>query len=201
MKKQVVAVKKVTIGGAATVQTSPALTNAGGVSVKVIVRCRPFIEREIRNGEDRHAAVEIDKDLRQVSLLKDSKHDKQVKEQYKTFRFDEIFDETSKQQEVYASAAFQLVEDSFKGYNGTVFAYGQTGCGKTHTMVGNLQVGEMKGIMPNVFDHVFNIVNTSIARRQSEGLSHDLQVLIRCQFVEIYNEEIHDLLCKFLLRR
>lgn len=63
-------------------------------------------------------------------------------------------------------------------------------------MVGNLQNGEMKGIMPNVFDHVFNIVNTSMARRQSEGHQNDLQVLIRCQFVEIYNEEIHDLLCK-----
>ena len=44
--------------------------------------------------------------------------------QYKTFRFDEVFDQTSKQQEVYASAAFSVVEDSFKGYNGTVFAYG-----------------------------------------------------------------------------
>ena len=76
---------------------------------------------------------------------------------------------------MYASAAFQVVEDSFKGYNGTVFAYGQTGCGKTHTMVGNLsQGGDLKGIMPNVFDHVFNIVNTSMARRQSEGLSTEL---------------------------
>lgn len=65
-------------------------------------------------------------------------------------------------------------------------------------MVGNLQVGDMKGIMPNVFDHVFNIVNTAMARRQSEGQSNELQVLIRCQFVEIYNEEIRDLLSKSL---
>lgn len=65
-------------------------------------------------------------------------------------------------------------------------------------MVGNLTQGDMKGIMPNVFDHVFNIVNTSMVRRQSEGLSNELQVLIRCQFVEIYNEDIRDLLCKYL---
>ena len=63
-------------------------------------------------------------------------------------------------------------------------------------MVGNLQQGDMKGIMPNVFDHVFNIVNMSMARQQQEGTSNELQVLIRCQFVEIYNEEIRDLLCK-----
>ena len=63
-------------------------------------------------------------------------------------------------------------------------------------MVGNLHQGDMKGIMPNVFDHVFNIVNTSMVRQQSEGHSDELQVLIRCQFVEIYNEEIRDLLCK-----
>lgn len=71
-----------------------------------------------------------------MSLLRVTSN--QPEGQYKTFRFDEVFDASSKQQEVYASAAFQLVEDSFKGYNGTVFAYGQTGCGKTHTMVGNL---------------------------------------------------------------
>jgi kinesin family protein 3/17 len=47
-----------------------------------------------------------------------------------------VFDSTSTQQQIYSEAAFQLVEDSFSGYNGTVFAYGQTGCGKTYTMVG-----------------------------------------------------------------
>lgn len=76
--------------------------------------------------------------------------------QYKSFRFDEVFDEFSTQSEIYSEAAFSVVEDAFKGYNGTVFAYGQTGCGKTHTMIGSLSAaGEQKGIMPNVFDHVF----------------------------------------------
>ena len=67
-------------------------------------------------------------------------------------------------------------------------------------MVGNLHTGtgDAKGIMPNVFDHVFNIVNTSLVRHKNEGRdANDLQVLIRCQFVEIYNEEIRDLLCKY----
>jgi len=56
---------------------------------------------------------------------------------------------------VYSEAAFSVVENSFTGYNGTVFAYGQTGCGKTFTMVGSNQNALDRGIMPNVFDHVF----------------------------------------------
>lgn len=67
---------------------------------------------------------------------------------------------------MYNEAAFSVVEGSFSGYNGTVFAYGQTGCGKTYTMVGahGSAIAE-RGIMPNVFDHVFQIVN---AKKRSE---------------------------------
>jgi type II secretory ATPase GspE/PulE/Tfp pilus assembly ATPase PilB-like protein len=56
---------------------------------------------------------------------------------------------------VYSESAFSVVESCFTGYNGTVFAYGQTGTGKTFTMIGNLQSIKDRGIMPNVFDHVF----------------------------------------------
>jgi len=81
--------------------------------------------------------------------------------EYKTFRYDAVFNELSSQQDVYSEAAFSVVEGSFTGYNGTVFAYGQTGCGKTYTMVGaNSNVVSERGIMPNVFDHVFQIVNS-----------------------------------------
>lgn len=60
--------------------------------------------------------------------------------------------------------------------------------------------------MPNVFDHVFNIVNTALRNSRqieangipAEDQTNSMQVLIRCQFVEIYNEDIRDLLCKFI---
>jgi hypothetical protein len=74
--------------------------------------------------------VQIDKPTRQVSLLKPNESGnishRQVAnlDQYKTFRFDEVFDPNSTQEQVYSEAAFTLVEDSFQGYNGTVFAYG-----------------------------------------------------------------------------
>ena len=52
------------------------------------------------------------------------------------FTYDQVFDVDSVQQSVYDECAFGLVESVLKGYNGTIFAYGQTGCGKTHTMMG-----------------------------------------------------------------
>lgn len=85
--------------------------------MKVIVRCRPFLSSEIRLGEK--SCLTIDKDTNQVSLLRD-RHTKE----YKSFRFDGVFDEYSSQQDVYSEAAFTVVEKAFTGYNGTVFAYG-----------------------------------------------------------------------------
>ncbi len=72
-----------------------------------------------------------------------------------------------------------------EGYNGTIFAYGQTGTGKTFTMEG-AESEEMKGIIPRTIDWIFNrIKNYS-----------DRQFLVRASFVEIYNEEVRDLLNK-----
>jgi kinesin family member 17 len=54
----------------------------------------------------------------------------------RSFTFDVVYGEDSQQQAVYDECAFSLVESVLEGYNGTMFAYGQTGCGKTHTMMG-----------------------------------------------------------------
>ena len=62
-------------------------------------------------------------------------------------------------------------------------------------MVGG-QTPDEKGIMPQVFDHVFHLVNITNFKAQDEGHKGPMKVLIRCSFVEIYNEEIRDLLCK-----
>jgi len=69
----------------------------------------------------------------------------------KTFAYDAVYDTDSLQQTVYDESAFPLVESVIEGYNGTIFAYGQTGCGKTHTMLGKPEVAELRGIIPNCF--------------------------------------------------
>ncbi|VDM75840.1 unnamed protein product [Strongylus vulgaris] len=88
---------------------------------------------------------------------------------------------------VYNVAARPIVENVLKGYNGTIFAYGQTGTGKTFTMTGDLERAESQGIIPNSFAHIFD----HIAKCQQ-----DKTFLVRVSYLEIYNEELRDLLAK-----
>ena len=71
-------------------------------------------------------------------------------------------------------------------YNGTIFAYGQTGTGKTFTMEGDRSVAELKGIIPNSFAHIFG----HIAKAED-----NLNFLVRVSYLEIYNEEVIHLAC------
>ena len=82
-------------------------------SVKVIVRCRPLIGQELKN--KCRNIVTVDKGMQQISIL-----DPQDDDAYnqKTFRFDEVFDINSGQQQVYDEAAFQIIEAASEGYNG-----------------------------------------------------------------------------------
>lgn len=100
----------------------------------------------------------------------------------KTFAYDAVYDIDSLQQTVYDESGFPLVESVIEGYNGTIFAYGQTGCGKTHTMAGT---ESNPGIIPNCFKHIFGYIDSN-----NDGM----KFLVRCSYLEIYNEEIHDLL-------
>ena len=59
------------------------------------------------------------------------------------------------QETIYTEAASPIIGNVLEGYNGTVFAYGQTGTGKTHTMMGVPDVPDLKGIMPRAFEDIF----------------------------------------------
>nr|prf kinesin-related protein [Strongylocentrotus purpuratus] len=91
-----------------------------------------------------------------------------------------------KQIDLYDETFRSLVESVLQGFNGTIFAYGQTGTGKTFTMEGVRSNPELRGVIPNSFEHIF----THIARTQSQ------QFLVRASYLEIYQEEIRDLLAK-----
>ncbi len=77
----------------------------------------------------------------------------------KAFTYDSVYDWTSTQRQVYDETAFPLVESVIEGFNGTIFAYGQTGCGKTHTMVGLKDDPNERGIIPNAFEHIFGFID------------------------------------------
>jgi kinesin family protein 3/17 len=93
---------------------------------------------------------------------------------------------SSKQIDLYYETFRELVDSVLAGFNGTIFAYGQTGTGKTHTMEGVKDVPELKGVIPNAIDHIFRHIVQS----------KNQQYLVRASYLEIYQEEIRDLLDK-----
>ena len=103
-----------------------------------------------------------------------------------SYTFDGTYDENTQQKFFYEDCCFQLVENVLEGFNGTVFAYGQTGCGKSWTMQGPADTSdpELKGVIPNSFSHIFDTVKAST----------EVEYLIHVSYLEIYNEEIKDLL-------
>lgn len=105
---------------------------------------------------------------------------KRVKDQ--TFGFDRIFDENVTQAEVYEATTRPLLDNVFDGYNATVFAYGATGCGKTHTITGTVQ---QPGIIFMTMQELFE----RIAECGEEKVTE-----ISLSYLEIYNETIRDLL-------
>lgn len=115
-------------------------------TVKVVVRVRPLFGKEIE--EKRQVACTVDEDSCEVSLKdpKGGEHDLPRK-----FTFDACFPATVTQRRVYDRTAASIVESVMEGFNGTIFAYGQTGAGKTHTMEGKADPPEMRGLMPNAF--------------------------------------------------
>ncbi len=81
-----------------------------------------------------------------------------VEEAPKQWTFDLVFDWNNTQSEIYISSAAPIIENILEGYNGTIFAYGQTGTGKTHTMTG--LDGEERGIMPRAFEDIFKSIDS-----------------------------------------
>ena len=87
---------------------------------------------------------------------------------------------------IYEDLAFPLIESVLEGYNGTIFAYGQTGCGKSFTMEGIPDPPEHRGLTPRSFEHIF----------QEVAVRENTKFLVRVSYLEIYNENVRDLLGK-----
>ncbi|KAM9355201.1 kinesin-like protein KIF3C [Pholidichthys leucotaenia] len=155
--------------------------NKSSESVKVVVRCRPLTRKEDSNGPS-GGIVQMDLKLGQV-ILRNPRAPQS--EPQKTFTFDAVYDANSKQRDLYDESVRPLIDSVLAGFNGTIFAYGQTGTGKTYTMQGAWRDPEKRGVIPNAFDHIF----THISRSQS-----DKQYLVQASYLEIYREEIRDLL-------
>ncbi|KAM3179400.1 hypothetical protein ACTXT7_000704 [Hymenolepis weldensis] len=151
-------------------------------NVQVCVRCRPLIEIEKKNTCS--VIVEVDEISATVNI-KQSNAGNDVP--LKSFVFDFAFGSESKQSDIYDRTARPVVNRIFEGYNATIFAYGQTGTGKTFNMDGDRSVPDLRGVIPNSFAHIFG----NIAKADWKSA-----FLVRVSYLEVYDEEIRDLLAK-----
>ncbi|KAI3746631.1 hypothetical protein L6452_09069 [Arctium lappa] len=111
------------------------------------------------------------------------------------FTFDHVADEHVSQEMLFKVAGVPMVENCMGGYNSCMFAYGQTGSGKTHTMLGDIDGGSRRhsvnsGMTPRVFEYLFTRIQKDREARREEKI----QYTCKCSFLEIYNEQILDLL-------
>ncbi|XP_023493371.1 centromere-associated protein E isoform X3 [Equus przewalskii] len=139
-------------------------------AVAVCVRLRPLNSREEALGEDT-----------QVYWKTDNNAIYQV-DGSKSFNFDRVFDSDESTKNVYEEIAVPIIDSAIQGYNGTVFAYGQTASGKTYTMMGSK---DYLGVIPRAIHDIFQKIKKF----------PDREFLLRVSYMEIYNETITDLLC------
>ncbi|XP_026745932.1 centromere-associated protein E-like isoform X2 [Trichoplusia ni] len=142
-------------------------------NIKVVVKVRPLISREIEDKLSYQWQVKNNK-LTQL--------DHNGKPLGQCFTFDKVYDQDAKTSDVYEDVAKPIVEAATAGFNGTIFAYGQTSSGKTYTMTGTESA---PGIIPLAVLNLFEIIKNAPNR----------DFLVRVSYIEIYNETINDLLC------
>ncbi|XP_012514712.1 PREDICTED: kinesin-like protein KIF17 isoform X2 [Propithecus coquereli] len=147
-------------------------------SVKVVVRCRPMNQRE----RELHCqpVVTVDCARGQCFIQNPGAADEPPKQ----FTFDGAYHMDHFTEQIYNEIAYPLVEGVTEGYNGTIFAYGQTGSGKSFTMQGLPEPPSQRGIIPRAFEHVF----------ESVQCAENTKFLVRASYLEIYNEDVRDLL-------
>ncbi|XP_065164824.1 kinesin-like protein unc-104 isoform X2 [Atheta coriaria] len=156
-------------------------------SVKVAVRVRPFNNREI--GRECKCIIEMGGN---TTVIANPKGPPGSKEDKKSFNFDYSYwshneddPEFSSQSIVYKDIGEEMLEHSFEGYNVCIFAYGQTGAGKSYTMMGRQEEGQ-EGIIPQICKDLF--------KRIRDTSNAEIKYSVEVSYMEIYCERVRDLL-------
>ncbi|KAL0491124.1 kinesin-like protein [Acrasis kona] len=158
---------------------SPAKGSSG--RVKVVVRCRPYLKKELDRGEG-------EKEIPFILVPEEGKVElpaRSENEQSQAMVFDHVYDMNSNTQDVYNEVLKDMIESTVEGYNVTTFAYGQTASGKTFTMMGT---DERPGIIRLSMQTIFNYFKQNTTESRT--------FLVRVSYMEIYNEKVFDLLSK-----
>ena len=175
--------------------------------MKVMVRIRPPLPREMEFGIPFRSICEVSSDRTTLTILEytglsldelerqhELIHNPSIFQHHR-FTFDYVFDQDTTQLELYLKAAKPTVLSLFEGYNSTIFAYGQTGTGKTYTMEGFTfdPLDEKRGLVPRVIEEIFKNIEKSAKNNLNNNYEKD-NYLVRASYLQIYNEYINDLL-------
>ncbi|GCC29575.1 hypothetical protein chiPu_0008018 [Chiloscyllium punctatum] len=172
--------------GDAMDMSSAQLPSAEGDSIKVYVRVRPPAKNtELFTDGDQGLCLAV---TSSTTIRLNSKPDARI------FTYDHVADVDTTQEAVFSAVARGTIESCMNGYNGTIFAYGQTGSGKTFTMLGPSDDSDnfthnLRGVIPRSFEYLFYLIS-----REKEKSGEGKDFLCKCSFIEIYNEQIFDLL-------
>lgn len=151
-------------------------------NIKVVARFRPLNEFEkelMSNGTGKVCCEFFDSDSCAVKIISD------MSTTSPPFVLDHIFRLDTTQKQFYDHVAKPSLLDVVNGYNSTIFTYGQSGSGKTHTMYGSIYDDEYKGVIPRIIDNLFQIIDTS-----PETINYQIKFSI----IQIYKEVVYDLL-------
>ena len=152
---------------------------AADAKVQVVVRLRPLNKSESAGNEV--PVVTASTERKEITVVRGGGTRSALRQQ---FRFDNVFGSYATQQEIFDQTLKPIVADVLKGYESTVFAYGQTGTGKTFTMEGNVANKAEAGVIPRSVEAIF------AALEDDRYVKHKVTV----SYLEIYNEELCDLL-------
>ena len=166
---------------------------SGSENIRCIVRCRPLNEKETGLGSK---CVTISSDSKVVFV--ENKNDKMLNGKYV---MDHVFNESVTQEEVFKEIGEPILKSFIGGYNCTIFCYGQTGAGKTHTMMGPLEQlfeenSPSQGLIPRIIHYLFNEETKvkNIITGNNTDKCKNIKMNIKFCVMELYQESIIDLL-------
>ena len=175
-------------------QTNPQKSKKDSQRFNIVVRIRPQVEHDKveLTTEDELRSCIFKQSPNKVTLINektDNKYD---------MLFDYVFDEKDNQETVYGVFGEKLMNDIFRGYNGTIMAYGQTGSGKTYTMFGRSLMDNERGLNKNVYDEEKGIVQRAVHQifEYRNQKKEEKSINIYVSFMQIYLNQITDLLDK-----
>ncbi|KAL8829421.1 MAG: hypothetical protein Q9170_006174 [Blastenia crenularia] len=150
-------------------------------NIHVVVRCRGRSEREVRE----NSGVVVSTDGVKGKNVELSMGANALSN--KTYHFDKVFSPAADQAMIFDDVVTPLLDEMLQGYNCTIFAYGQTGTGKTYTMSGDMSdtlglLSDAAGVIPRVLQSLFSRIEAD-----------ETETSVKCSFIELYNEELRDL--------